>query len=55
VSALIAYTEAGVAGIIDPGTFATREVRVPGWVKAGAGSQVRVLPDRQANRIVVVG
>lgn len=55
VPALIAYIEAGVAGVIDPGTFATREVRMPGWVKAGAGSQVRVLPDRLADRIIVVG
>jgi nonsense-mediated mRNA decay protein 3 len=55
VQALIAYTEAGVAGIIDPGTFATREVRMPGWVKAAAGSQVRVVLDRFADRIVVVG
>jgi hypothetical protein len=28
---------------------------MPGWVKATAGSQVRVLPDRQADRIVIVG
>lgn len=55
VPALIAYTEAGVAGILDPETLATREVRMPGWVKAEAGSQIRVLPDRPADRIVVVG
>jgi nonsense-mediated mRNA decay protein 3 len=53
--ALIAYTEAGVAGIIDPSTFATREVRVPGWVKAEAGSRIRVFPDRAADRLVIVG
>ncbi|HVN65768.1 MAG TPA: 60S ribosomal export protein NMD3 [Methanomicrobiales archaeon] len=55
VPALIAFTEAGVAGILDPGTFATREVRVPGWVKAPAGSRIRVLPDRAADRLVIVG
>ena len=55
IPALIAYIEGGTAGIIDPGTFATREVRIPGWVKAAAGSQVSVLPDRQADRIVIVG
>ncbi len=55
VQALIAYTETGVAGIIDPETFATREVRMPGWVKAAAGSQVRVLADRAADRIIVLG
>ena len=55
VPALVAYTEAGVAGILDPGTFVTREVRVPGWVKAEAGSRIRVLPDRAADRLVIVG
>jgi len=55
VPALIAYTEAGVAGILDPVTFATREVPMPGWVKAGAGSHVRVLSDRAADRLIVVG
>jgi len=53
--ALVAYLEAGVAGILDPWTCETREVRMPGWVKAGAGSEVRVIPDRLADRIVVVG
>jgi nonsense-mediated mRNA decay protein 3 len=55
VPALIAYMEGGTAGIIDPETFATREVRMPSWVKATAGSQVRVIPDKPADRIVVVG
>jgi nonsense-mediated mRNA decay protein 3 len=55
VPALIVYLEAGVAGILDPDTFATREVRMPGWVKAKAGSEIRVLPDRPADRIIVVG
>jgi nonsense-mediated mRNA decay protein 3 len=55
VPALIAYIDGGMAGILHPETFATREVRMPGWVKAGAGSQVRVLPDRLADRIIVVG
>lgn len=53
--ALVAFTEAGVAGILDPWTFVTREVRMPSWVKAVAGSLIRVLPDRQADRIIVVG
>jgi nonsense-mediated mRNA decay protein 3 len=55
VPALIAYTEGGVAGILDPGTFATREVRVPGWVKAEAGTRIRVFPDRAADRLIIVG
>jgi nonsense-mediated mRNA decay protein 3 len=55
VPALVAYTEAGVAGVLDPESLATREVRMPGWVKAAAGSEVRVLPDREADRLVVVG
>ena len=55
VPALIAYTEAGVAGILDPVTFATREVRLPGWVKAAAGSRIRVVPDRAADRLIIVG
>jgi len=55
VPALIAYIEGGTAGIIDPETFVNREVRMPGWVKATAGSQVTVIPDRPADRIVVVG
>jgi nonsense-mediated mRNA decay protein 3 len=55
VPALIAYIDGGMAGILHPETFATTEVRMPGWVKAGAGSQVRVLPDRVADRIIVVG
>jgi nonsense-mediated mRNA decay protein 3 len=55
VPALVAYTEAGVAGILDPVTFATREVRVPGWVKAEPGARIRVLPDRAADRLVIVG
>ena len=55
VPALIAYMEGRTAGIIDPVTFATREVRMPGWVKVTAGSEVRVLPDRPADRIVIVG
>jgi nonsense-mediated mRNA decay protein 3 len=55
VPALVAFTEAGVAGILDPVTFATREVRVPGWVKAEAGSRIRVFPDRAADRLVIVG
>jgi nonsense-mediated mRNA decay protein 3 len=53
--ALIAYTEKGMAGIIDPETFATREVQIPGWVKAAAGSRIRVLVDRALDRIVIVG
>jgi hypothetical protein len=28
---------------------------MPGWVKARAGSEVRVIPDRLADRIVVGG
>jgi hypothetical protein len=36
-------------------TFATREARVPGWVKAAAGARIRVLPDRVADRLVIVG
>ena len=55
VPALIAYTEGKTAGILDPETFATREVRMPGWVKTEAGSQVRVLPDRPGDCIIVVG
>jgi len=55
VPALVAFTEAGVAGILDPRTFVTREVRVPGWLKAEAGSRIRVLPDRAADRLVIVG
>ena len=55
VPALVAYTDAGVAGILDPGNLANREVPLPGWVKAGAGSHVRVLPDRAADRLIVVG
>ena len=55
VSALVAYTEAGTAGVLDPETFATREVRMPGWVETAAGSQIRVLLDRSGDRIVVVG
>jgi 60S ribosomal export protein NMD3 len=55
VPALVAYTEAGVAGVLDPETLATREVRMPGWVKTAAGSEVRVLPDRVADRLIVVG
>jgi nonsense-mediated mRNA decay protein 3 len=55
VPALIAYLEGGTAGIIDPETFATREVRMPGWVKTAAGTPVRVITDRQADRIVIVG
>jgi nonsense-mediated mRNA decay protein 3 len=55
VPALIAFIEAGVAGIIDPGTFVTREVRLPGWVKGEAGSRIRVLPDTAADRLVIVG
>lgn len=53
--ALIAYTEGRTAGILDPETFATREVRIPGWLKTEAGSQIRVLVDRPGDRIVVVG
>jgi nonsense-mediated mRNA decay protein 3 len=55
VPALVAYTEAGMAGILDPETFATREVQTPGWVKAAAGSHIRVLVDRPEDRIVIVG
>jgi nonsense-mediated mRNA decay protein 3 len=55
VPALIAYMEGKTAGIIDPVTFVTREVRMPGWVKAATGSQVRVITDKQADRIIVVG
>ncbi|MGA2933540.1 MAG: 60S ribosomal export protein NMD3 [Methanomicrobiales archaeon] len=55
VPALIAFIEGETAGILDPETFATREVRMPGWVKTATGSQVRVLPDKQTDRIVVVG
>ncbi|MDD1669211.1 MAG: NMD protein affecting ribosome stability and mRNA decay, partial [Methanomicrobiales archaeon] len=55
IPALVAYLEGRTAGIIDPGTCATREVRMPGWVKATAGSSVRVLTDRQSDRIVIVG
>ena len=55
VPALVAYMEKRTAGIIDPETFATREVRIPGWVKAAAGSQVRVLRDRAADRLIIVG
>ncbi|HUK38941.1 MAG TPA: 60S ribosomal export protein NMD3 [Methanomicrobiales archaeon] len=55
VPALVAYLEGGTAGILDPETFATREVRMPGWVKTAAGSHIRVLPDRPGDRLVVVG
>ncbi len=55
VPALIAYIEERTAGIIDPETFATREVRIPGWVKAAAGSQIRVLCDRTMDRLIIVG
>jgi nonsense-mediated mRNA decay protein 3 len=53
--ALIAYTDGGMAGILHPETFVAREVRMPRWVKAGAGAHVRVLTDRPADRIIVVG
>jgi nonsense-mediated mRNA decay protein 3 len=55
VPALIAYTDGGVAGVLDPETFVTREVQVPGWVKAQAGSHIRVLVDRIADRLVIAG
>ena len=55
VPALIAYMEERTAGIIDPETFATREVRIPGWVKAATGSQIRVLRDRAVDRLIIVG
>ncbi|HMA04484.1 MAG TPA: 60S ribosomal export protein NMD3 [Methanomicrobiales archaeon] len=53
--ALVAYLEEGVAGIIDPEDFTSREVRMPGWLKAKAGSEVLVIPDRSLGRLVVVG
>ncbi len=53
--ALIAYLEKDMAGIVDPESFRTREIRMPRWVKAAAGSEVRVLLDHQADRIVPVG
>jgi hypothetical protein len=28
---------------------------VPGWVKAEPGARIRVLPDRAADRLVIVG
>jgi len=55
VPALVAYIEGTTAGILDPWTFATREVGLPGWVKTDAGSKIRVLPDRQKDQLVIVG
>lgn len=53
VMALVAYLDDGMLGLIDPVTSRAVEVPRPSWLNVEAGSEVRVLADR--DRLVVLG
>ncbi len=53
--ALVAYLKDDVAGIMDPETYMTVEYRVLPWLSLTEGEYVRVLRDRDTDRLVLVG
>lgn len=53
--ALVAYIDAGIAGVLDPVSFRTRECTVYPWLGLTEGSHIRVLHDRENDKLVLVG
>lgn len=54
-SALVAYREGDMVGILDPETFVTRECLLPPWLAAENGEEIRVLKDIAEDQLVLVG
>ena len=53
--ALVAYTDGDIAGIMDPESYRTEECPAHPWLALKEGSYVRVLRDKEMDRIVPVG
>ncbi|MDT8358043.1 MAG: NMD protein affecting ribosome stability and mRNA decay, partial [Methanomicrobiaceae archaeon] len=54
-SALVAYTDGDIAGIMDPESYRTEECPARPWLGLSEGSYIRVLRDPEHDRIVPVG
>ena len=51
-SALVAFADTGIIGILDPVSCKTVELPKPGWLGVQAGDHVNIL--RDADRLVLV-
>jgi nonsense-mediated mRNA decay protein 3 len=54
-SALVAYIDGDVAGILDPSTYMTRECRIHPWLRLTEGSHIRLLRDTDQDKLILVG
>jgi nonsense-mediated mRNA decay protein 3 len=53
--ALVAYIQGDTAGVMDPETFATVEMKAYAWLGLIEGQQIRVLRDHEQDVLVMVG
>ncbi|MDD2472988.1 MULTISPECIES: 60S ribosomal export protein NMD3 [unclassified Methanoculleus] len=54
-SALVAFTQPNLVGLLDPKTYRTREVDAVPWTFPVEGQPIRVLRDEEQDRLVIVG
>ena len=54
-NAMVAYLDGDVAGLLDPETYKNIELQVPKWLEFTSGEEVRILRDRQNERIILIG
>jgi nonsense-mediated mRNA decay protein 3 len=55
MEAVVAYTDRGVVGLLDPVTWASVEHRVLPWIAPREGAMLRVLRDTVRGNLVIVG
>lgn len=53
--ALVAYIQGDTAGVMDPETYATVELKAYPWLGLSEGRQIRVLRDRETDALVMIG
>jgi nonsense-mediated mRNA decay protein 3 len=54
-SALVAYIDGDVAGILDPENYETRECTAYPWLRLSEGATIRLLRDRDEEKLILVG
>jgi nonsense-mediated mRNA decay protein 3 len=55
VDAVVAYTDRGVIGLLDPVTWSAVEIRALPWILPREGGMLRVLRDTVRGNLVIVG
>ncbi len=54
-SAIVAFTQGNTIGLLDPKTYATREMNAVPWLTVAEGVPIRVVRDEEQENLIIVG